>query len=192
MLLGFPAITHTDHKNVLYTSFQDKRWKLLLEIYRLSVKLGCGFQNIGANAFPRLRYEYVKQETEQETFVVGEEVAIDVLTSLRNDLVELNHEYLLHPGGEKQYRSMATFGDLRNGTVENKIMDTFCLHQCQMTIGVVHADLGEPLEGDYYCLTVNERQFCWIEVMMQRGRTAGTTALSLRDVGCAVTLAPNS
>ncbi|POM62805.1 LOW QUALITY PROTEIN: hypothetical protein PHPALM_27992 [Phytophthora palmivora] len=61
----------------------------------------------------------------------------------------------------------------QNGTVENKIMDTFCLHQCQMTIGVVHADLGGPLAGVYYCLTVNERQFCWNEVMMQRGRTAG-------------------
>ncbi|POM62804.1 hypothetical protein PHPALM_27991 [Phytophthora palmivora] len=138
MLLGFPAITHTDHKNVLYISLRDKRCKLLLEII-----LGCGFQNIGADAFPRLRYDYVKQATEQEIFVVGEEhrladstiktliarfdqmlwilitrcarpsedfkKRVVVPNSLRNDLVGLNHEYLLHPGGEKQYRSMTIF-----------------------------------------------------------------------------------
>ncbi|KAJ8550243.1 hypothetical protein ON010_g10826 [Phytophthora cinnamomi] len=43
---------------------------------------------------------------------------------------------------------------------------------------VVHVDLVGPLEGDFYCFTAIERQFRWLEVMMQRGRTAATTALS--------------
>jgi len=43
---------------------------------------------------------------------------------------------------------------------------------------VVHVDLVGPLEGDYYCLTAIERQFRWLEVMMQHGRTSATTALS--------------
>ncbi|EGZ10801.1 hypothetical protein PHYSODRAFT_387821, partial [Phytophthora sojae] len=43
---------------------------------------------------------------------------------------------------------------------------------------VFHVDLVGPLEGDFYCLTAIERQFRWLEVMMQRGRTSATTALS--------------
>jgi len=42
----------------------------------------------------------------------------------------------------------------------------------------VHVDLVGPLEGDYYCLTAIKRQFRWLEVIMQYGRTSATTALS--------------
>ncbi|OWZ12839.1 Retrovirus Polyprotein [Phytophthora megakarya] len=41
MLLDFPIVIHTDHKNLLYPqeiSLRIKRWKLLLEEYRLSVE----------------------------------------------------------------------------------------------------------------------------------------------------------
>ncbi|OWZ08675.1 Pol Polyprotein [Phytophthora megakarya] len=57
MLLGFPIVIHTDHKNLLYpqeTSLRIKRWKLLLEEYRLSVEYVAGSQNVGADAFSRL------------------------------------------------------------------------------------------------------------------------------------------
>ncbi|KAE9358004.1 hypothetical protein PR003_g1519 [Phytophthora rubi] len=161
MLLGFPVVIHTDHKNHLYpqeTSLRVKRWKLLLEEYRLSIEYIPGVQNVAADAFSRLRYDYVKQAIEDELYAVEEEdVAIDgavikkhqladpttkeiivrleqysadpeyslraalgtvllhfrkqvvVPASLRDDLVELYHDYLLHPGGEKQFRSMSTF-----------------------------------------------------------------------------------
>jgi hypothetical protein len=49
MLLGFPVVIHTDHKNLLYpreTSLRVKRWKLLLEEYRLEVKYIPGAQNV--------------------------------------------------------------------------------------------------------------------------------------------------
>jgi hypothetical protein len=81
MLLGFPVTIHTDQKNLLYpqeSSLRVKRWKLLLEEYRLSVQYVPGVQNVGADAFSRLRYDYVKQATEDELLVVEkEEVAID-------------------------------------------------------------------------------------------------------------------
>ncbi|GMF43211.1 unnamed protein product [Phytophthora fragariaefolia] len=75
MLLGFPVTIHTDHKNLLYSqesSLRVKRWKLLLEEYRLSVQYVPGVQNIGADAFSRLRYDYVKQATEDELLAVEE------------------------------------------------------------------------------------------------------------------------
>ncbi|GMF23269.1 unnamed protein product [Phytophthora fragariaefolia] len=161
MLLGFPVTIHTGHKNLLYpqeSSRRVKRWKLLLEEYRLSVQYVPGVQNMCADAFSRLRYDYVKQATEDELLAVEEEeVAIDgavlkkhqladlttkavitrleqnaadpdyslraalgtvllhfkkrvvVPASLRKDLVELYHNYLLHPGAEKQFRSMTTY-----------------------------------------------------------------------------------
>ncbi|GMF29531.1 unnamed protein product [Phytophthora lilii] len=70
-----------DHKNLLYpqeNSLRVKRWKLLLEEYRLSVKHIPGSQNIEADAFSRLRYDFVKQVTEEELLAVDDgEVPID-------------------------------------------------------------------------------------------------------------------
>jgi hypothetical protein len=158
ILLGFPVTIHTDHKNLIYPQLRVKRWKLLLEEYHISVQYVPGVQNVGVDAFSRLRYDYVKQATEDELLAVEkEEVAIDgavqkkhqladpttkevitrleqnaadpdysmcpalgavllhfkkhvvVPTSLRKDMVELYHDYLLHPGAEKQCRSMSTF-----------------------------------------------------------------------------------
>ncbi|KAG6579764.1 Retrovirus Polyprotein [Phytophthora cinnamomi] len=161
MLLGFPVVIHTDHKNLLFpreTSLRVKRWKLLLEEYRLEVVYIPGSQNIGADAFSRLRYDFVKQVSEEELCAVEEEeVAIDgavvkkhqlgdatcksiieqlekkqadpdyalrpalgvvllhhrsrimVPESLRADLVEMYHSYLLHPGADKQYHTMSVF-----------------------------------------------------------------------------------
>lgn len=251
MLLGFPVTIHTDHKNLLYpqeSSLRVKRWKLLLEEYRLSVQYVPGVQNIGADAFSRLRYDYVKQATEDELLALEEEeVAIDgavlkkhqladsttkavitrleqnaadpdyslraalgsvllhfkkrivVPTSLRKDLVELYHDYLLHPGAEKQFRSMTTFwwpgmetevkkyvtacmqckrAKLHGGKQEYGHLPPTPMTNDDRPFDVVHVDLIGPLEGDYYCLTAIERQFRWLEVMMQHGRTSATTALS--------------
>ncbi|KAE9258938.1 hypothetical protein PR003_g35006, partial [Phytophthora rubi] len=81
MLLGFPVVIHTDHKNLLFpqeNSLRVKRWKLLLEEYRLSVQYVPGPLNIGADTFSRLRYDFVQQATEEELFAVEEEeVALD-------------------------------------------------------------------------------------------------------------------
>ncbi|KAJ0391230.1 hypothetical protein P43SY_008411 [Pythium insidiosum] len=60
MLLGFEIIVHTDHKNLIYpteTSLRVKRWKLLLEEYRLKVKYIKGDTNVGADAFSRMRFD---------------------------------------------------------------------------------------------------------------------------------------
>ncbi|KAE8983069.1 hypothetical protein PR001_g23554 [Phytophthora rubi] len=251
MLLGFPVTIHTDHKNLLYpqeSSLRVKHWKLLLEEYRLSVQYVPGVQNIGADAFSRLRYDYVKQATEDELLAVEEEeVTIDgavlkkhqladsttkavitrleqnaadpdnslraalgavllhfkkrvvVPASLRKDIVELYHDYLLHPGAEKQFRSMATFwwpgmetevkkyvtvcmqckrAKLHGGKQEYGLLPPTPMTNDDRPFGVVHVDLVGPLEEDYYCLTAIERQFRWHEVIMQHGRTSATTALS--------------
>ncbi|KAG6615283.1 Retrovirus Polyprotein [Phytophthora cinnamomi] len=81
MLHGFPVVIHTDHKNLLFpqeNSLRVKRWKLLLEEYRLSVQYVPGPLNIGADTFSRLRYDFVQQATEEELFAVEEEeVALD-------------------------------------------------------------------------------------------------------------------
>lgn len=58
MLLGFPVIVFTDHKNLIYpteTSLRIKRWKLLLSAYRLSLHYIKGVKNVGADAFSRMR-----------------------------------------------------------------------------------------------------------------------------------------
>lgn len=92
MLLGFPVVIHTDHKNLLYpqeNSLRAKRWKLLLEEYRLSVENIPGSQNIGADAFSRPRYDYVKQATEDELFAAEEEeVAIDGAVMKKHQLAD--------------------------------------------------------------------------------------------------------
>ncbi|OWZ22221.1 Pol Polyprotein [Phytophthora megakarya] len=59
MLLGFPVVVHTDHKNLIYptaTNLRVKRWKLLLSEYRLSLHYIEGVKNVGADAFSRMRF----------------------------------------------------------------------------------------------------------------------------------------
>uniref|UniRef100_A0AAV1SZR8 Integrase zinc-binding domain-containing protein n=1 Tax=Peronospora matthiolae TaxID=2874970 RepID=A0AAV1SZR8_9STRA len=59
MLLGFPVVVHTDHKNLLHpteTSLIVKRWKLLLSEYRLSMHYIKGAKGVGADAFSRMRF----------------------------------------------------------------------------------------------------------------------------------------
>ncbi|GMF30837.1 unnamed protein product [Phytophthora fragariaefolia] len=59
MLLGFPVVVHTDHKNLIYpteNSLRVKRWKLLLSEYRLTIEYIKGEKNIGADAFSRMRF----------------------------------------------------------------------------------------------------------------------------------------
>ncbi|KAJ8566722.1 hypothetical protein ON010_g6402 [Phytophthora cinnamomi] len=76
MLLGFPVVLHTDHKNLLYpreNSLRVKRWKLLREEYRLTVEYVPGAQNVGADAFSRLQYDHVKRVTEDELCAIEEE-----------------------------------------------------------------------------------------------------------------------
>jgi hypothetical protein len=60
MLLGFPIVVHTDHKNLIYpteTSLRVKRWKLLLAEYRLTLQYIKGVKNVGADAFSRMRFD---------------------------------------------------------------------------------------------------------------------------------------
>ncbi|GMF14413.1 unnamed protein product [Phytophthora fragariaefolia] len=60
MLLGFPVVVPTDHKNLIYpteTSLRVKRWKLLLSEYRLTMRYIKGEKNIGADAFSRMRFD---------------------------------------------------------------------------------------------------------------------------------------
>ncbi|POM64725.1 LOW QUALITY PROTEIN: Retrovirus Polyprotein [Phytophthora palmivora] len=75
MLLGFPIIVHTDHKNLIYpteTSLQIKRWKLLLAEYRLTCQYIQEKVNIGADAFSRmeLEIELKNLEIEDETIYI--------------------------------------------------------------------------------------------------------------------------
>ena len=59
MLLCFPVVVHTDHKNLIYpteTSLQVKRWNLLLSMYRLSMYYIKGTKNVGADAFSRMQF----------------------------------------------------------------------------------------------------------------------------------------
>lgn len=251
MLLGFPIVIHTDHKNLLYpqeNSLRVKRWKLLFEEYRLTVKYVPGAQNVGADAFSRLHYDYVKQSTEEELLAIeNDQIAIDgavmkrhqledktiaatiariekreadpdyalrpalgtvllhykkrvvVPLSLRHALVDLYHDYLLHPGAEKQYHTMATFWwpEMEKEVRDHVKACVDCkrakLHGGKQNYGrlpptpasnndrpfdVVHIDLVGPLQNDFYCVTIIERQFRWLELIVQRGKTAKATAIS--------------
>ncbi|KAG3197602.1 hypothetical protein PC128_g6709 [Phytophthora cactorum] len=251
MLFGFPVVIHIDHKNLLFpreTSLRVKRWKLLLEEYRLEVVYIPGSQNVGADAFSRLRYDFVKQMNEEELCSVeDEEVAIDgavlkkhqledrtsksvmerlekkqadpdyslrpalgvvqlhhqnkimVPESLRQDLVETYHSYLLHPGADKQYHTMATFWwsgmekdvtdfvkacndckrvKLRGGKQNYGHLPPIPVSNTDRPFDVVHVDLLGPIAGDFCCLTAIEQQFRWLKVLVQRGKTSATTAIS--------------
>ncbi|KAG6603064.1 Pol Polyprotein [Phytophthora cinnamomi] len=255
MLLGFPVVIHTDHKNLLFpreTSLRVKRWKLLLEEYRLEVVYIPGSQNIGADAFSRLRYDFVKQVSEEELCAVEEEeVAIDgavvkkhqlgdatcksiieqlekkqadpdyalrpalgvvllhhrsrimVPESLRADLVEMYHSYLLHPGADKQYHTMSVFwwpgmekdvtdfgkacndckrAKLHGGKQNYGHLPPTPVSNTDRPFDVVHVDLLGPISGNFYCLTAIEQQFRWLEVIIQRGKTSATTAISFERV----------
>ena len=60
MLLCFPVVVHTDHKNLIYpteTILRVKRWKLHLSEYRLSMHYIKGAKNVGADAFSRMRFD---------------------------------------------------------------------------------------------------------------------------------------
>ena len=66
MLLGFPVVVHTDHKNLIYTtetSLRVKRCKLLLAEYRLSMHYIKGTENVGADAFSRIRLDAMNTKT---------------------------------------------------------------------------------------------------------------------------------
>ncbi|KAE9198591.1 hypothetical protein PF004_g19500 [Phytophthora fragariae] len=255
MLLGFPVVIHTDHTNLLFpreTSLRVKRWKLLLEEYRLEVVFIPGSQNIGADAFSRLRYDFVKQVSEEGLCAVEEEeVAIDgavvkkhqlddatgksiieqletkqadpdyalrpalgvvllrrrsrimVPESLRADLVEMYHSYLLHPGADKQYHTMSVFwwpgmekdvtdfvkacndckrAKLHGGKQNYGHLPPTPVTNTDRPIDVIHVDLLGPISGDFYCLTAIEQQFRWLEVIIQRGKTSATTAISFERV----------
>jgi hypothetical protein len=122
-----------------------------------------------------------------------------VPASLRKEMVELYHDYLLHSGAEKQSRSMSTFwwpgmetevtkhvtaclqckrAKLHGGKQAYRHLPPTPMTNSDRPFDVVHVDLVGPLEGDYYCLTAIKRQFRWLEVIMQYGRTSATTALS--------------
>ena len=60
MLLGFPVVVHTDHKNLTYptkTNIRVKSWKLLLSEYQLTLHFIKRKKNIRADAFYRMRFE---------------------------------------------------------------------------------------------------------------------------------------
>uniref|UniRef100_A0AAV1T408 Integrase zinc-binding domain-containing protein n=3 Tax=Peronospora matthiolae TaxID=2874970 RepID=A0AAV1T408_9STRA len=66
MLLGFPVVVHTDHKNLIYpteNSLRVKRWKLLLSEYRLSMHYIKGAKNVGADAFSRMRFDNLETKS---------------------------------------------------------------------------------------------------------------------------------
>ncbi|KAJ8576508.1 hypothetical protein ON010_g2704 [Phytophthora cinnamomi] len=253
--LGFPVIVHTNHKNLLFpreNSLRGRRWKLLLEEYRLQVEYVPGHQNVGANAFSRLRYDFVKQIAEEELFAVEEEkIAIDgavmkkhqrqdttcmyiisrleknqagadyslrpafgvvllhrrkrvvVPESLRHSLVELFHDYLLHPGAVRPCQSMSTFwwpgmqvevakyanacveckkAKLHGGKQQHGHLPPTPASNTDRPFDVVYTDWLGPFAGDFYYLTVIEQQFRWLEVIIQRGKTSSTTAISFECV----------
>ncbi|OWY95653.1 LOW QUALITY PROTEIN: Pol Polyprotein [Phytophthora megakarya] len=69
MLLGFPIVVHTDHKNLIFPTkknLRTKRWKLRLAEYRLSMGYIKGNKNVGADAFSRMRFETKEQATVME------------------------------------------------------------------------------------------------------------------------------
>ncbi|KAG6611400.1 Pol Polyprotein [Phytophthora cinnamomi] len=69
MLLGFPVVVHTDHKNLIYpteTSLRVKRWKLLLSEYHLTMRYIKGEKNVGADAFSRMRFDTTENPPVQD------------------------------------------------------------------------------------------------------------------------------
>ena len=88
MLLGFPIIVHTDHKNLIYpkeTSLRIKRWKLILQDYNITMKYIMGKKNIGADIFSRIEYEN------------------EIKTANKESLFE-DSEFLLHGKVIKKYQ----------------------------------------------------------------------------------------
>ena len=60
MLLIFPVIFHTDHKNLIYLSdntLRVKHLKLLLSEYRPSLQCIKGVHIVGADTFTRMRFD---------------------------------------------------------------------------------------------------------------------------------------
>ncbi|CAI5741061.1 unnamed protein product [Peronospora destructor] len=69
MLLGFPVVVHTDHKNLIYpteTSLRVKRWKLLLAEYQLTMKYIKGEKNVGADSFSRMHFDKAHDQSPVE------------------------------------------------------------------------------------------------------------------------------
>ncbi|OWZ03089.1 Pol Polyprotein [Phytophthora megakarya] len=74
MLLGFPIVVHTDHKNLIYpteTNLRVKRWKLLLSEYRLTMSYIKGEKNVGADAFSRMRFDTNKDSSLNDEIYAG-------------------------------------------------------------------------------------------------------------------------
>ncbi|KAE9046271.1 hypothetical protein PR001_g4629 [Phytophthora rubi] len=105
---------------------------------------------------------------------------IMVPETLRQNIMELYHDYLLHPGAEKQYHSMSAFwwpgmqvqvakyvhswvectkAKLHGGKQHYGHLPPTPASNTDRPFDVVHADLVGPLAGSFYCLTVIEQQF---------------------------------
>ncbi|KAJ8522852.1 hypothetical protein ON010_g17644 [Phytophthora cinnamomi] len=147
-----------------------------------------------------LRYDFVQQVAEDELFAVDEEeVAIDgavmkkhqlqdktckqIITRLEKN--EADPDYSLRPALGLvllQYRKRVMKAKLHGGKQHYGHLPPTPCSSTDRPFDVVHADLVGLLAGGFYCLTVIEQQFRCLEVMMQRGKTSATTAISFERV----------
>ncbi|OWZ16640.1 Pol Polyprotein [Phytophthora megakarya] len=123
ILLGFPVVVNTDHKNLIYpieSSLRVKRWKLLLVEYRLSMRYIEGMNNVGADVFSRIRFTtdeskslfdemcaasdevecimhgpVLRDHQDADEMQLGKRVIVP--DSLRDDIISWYHRNLGHP-----------------------------------------------------------------------------------------------
>ena len=122
---------------------------------------------------------------------------IFVPSTLRTALIEFYHVQLMHPGLQRQLRTMQPFyWPLMSSDVDRFV--TACLtckkakkhggpqaygelpaktlKHNQSPFDVVHMDLLGPFDDNHYALVCVEAEFRWVEIGLQKGKQADTTA----------------
>ena len=75
ILLGYPIVVHTDHKNLVYKTFNTERvmrWRLLIEEYGPELRYIKGEENIVADVLSR--YSMSEQEFSPDAFSFDDEI----------------------------------------------------------------------------------------------------------------------